>query len=87
MSETHNFIKNIGSNYVVYVIKILVGIYSLPVCLNEFGSEIYGIFLICFGLSTTISTFDFGSSKSIYRYAIEYNTDNNILKFKNYLAL
>lgn len=83
MPKKHNhFFKNISSNYLIYAGKLAVGLYALPICLNAYGSEIYGLYLLGFGLSSALAAFDLGSSRSIYRYSIEFDSDNNLQKFK-----
>ena len=81
MTESNKFFKNITSNYFIYGAKLFIGIYSLPVCLNLYGTELYGLYLICFGLSSAMAAFDFGSSRSVFRYTVEYNSDRNKTKF------
>lgn len=63
-----------------------LGIYALPVCLHAYGAEQYGLYIICFGLSSAMAAFDFGSSKSIFRYTIEYNADQNSGKYQEAIS-
>lgn len=83
--KPNHFFKNISSNYFIYAAKLAVGLYALPVCLAAYGSEIYGLYLLSFGLSSALAAFDLGSSRSIYRYTIEFGSDNNLEKFKTAL--
>jgi len=85
MSESKGFIKNISSNYFIFGLRVALGIYALPVCLHAFGLELYGLYIISFGLSSSMAAFDLGSSKSIFRYAVEYNNDANREKFQEAL--
>lgn len=86
MSESKKFIENISSNYFIFAVRILLGIYALPVCLHAYGAEQYGLYIICFGLSSAMAAFDFGSSKSIFRYTIEYNADQNSGKYQEAIS-
>ncbi len=79
--------KNILSNYGMFIAKMFVGLLALPICLNAFGVEIYGLYLICFGLSSSMATFDFGGSKSVFRYVVEHNSDKNETKFTEALSV
>ena len=76
--------KNILS---MFIAKMFVGLLALPICLNAFGVEIYGLYLICFGLSSSMATFDFGGSKSVFRYVVEHNSDKNKTKFTEALSV
>ena len=86
MSESKKFIENISSNYFIFAVRILLGLYALPVCLHAYGTEQYGLYIICFGLSSAMAAFDFGSSKSIFRYTVEYNTDQNKVKYQEAIS-
>ena len=48
MSEAKGFIKNISSNYFIFALRVVLGIYALPVCLHAFGIELYGLYIISF---------------------------------------
>lgn len=85
MTESNRFIKNLSSNYAIFVLRIALGIYALPVCLHAYGAEFYGLYLICFGLSASMAAFDLGSSKSVFRYTVEYQADEDSSKFQHAL--
>lgn len=74
-------LTNITSNIAAYAIKLLVGVVALPVCIQAFGAELYGLFLIGFGLSSSLTAFDLGASKAAFRYSVEYQTDKDKNKF------
>ena len=78
--------KNIFSNYGMYLAKMVAGLLSLPACLNAYGNEMYGLYLISFSLSASMASFDFGGSKSIFRYVVEYETDQDKDKFSTALS-
>ncbi len=77
---------NFTSNIVFYIAKLIIGIIALPVCLHAFGEEQYGLYLLGFGLSSSLTVFDFGASRSIFRYTIEYQEDKNIEKYASALS-
>lgn len=87
MSELKLVSKNIFSNYGMYLARLLVGLLALPACLNAYGQELYGLYLICFGLSTSLAAFDFGSAKSIFRYVVEHENDKDQSKLANALSI
>lgn len=77
---------NFASNIVFYIAKLIIGIIALPVCLHAFGEEQYGLYLLGFGLSSSLTVFDFGASRSIFRYTIEYQEDKNTEKYASALS-
>lgn len=85
MSESKRFIENISSNYFIFAFKLGLGLYALPVCLHAFGAEQYGLYIIFFGLATSLAAFDFGSSKSVFRYTVEFHADNDTSKYQQAL--
>ncbi len=74
-------LKNITSNIAAYVVKLLLGVAAVPVCMHAFGAELYGLFLIGFGLSSSLTAFDLGASKSAFRFSVEYQADNDKQKY------
>ena len=70
----------------MYIAKMVAGLLTLPACLHAYGQERYGVYLICFGLSVSMASFDFGGSKSIFRYAVEYESDQDKTKFMQALS-
>ncbi len=70
----------------MFIAKMLVGIIALPACLHAYGQELYGLYLISFGLSASMASFDFGASKSVFRYVVEYREDKDENKFSRALS-
>lgn len=81
-----HFLKNTVSNYVVVLLKMIIGIIAIPIYLKTYGAELYGIFLLAFGLITSLSFLDFGSGKSLIRYTATYKRDNEIKAFSEALS-
>jgi len=80
--NTGSFIKNTLSNYAILFLKLLFSLISLPVCLYAYGPDMYGVYLLSFGLSISLIFLDFGSGKSLLRYAAEYMADRDTQKFQ-----
>lgn len=78
--------KNLSSNILFYVAKLCIGVAAMPVCLRAFGEEIYGLYLLGFGLSASLTAFDLGAAKSVFRYTVEYRQDNDINKYSSAMS-
>lgn len=77
---------NFTSNMVFYIARLIIGILAMPICLHAFGDEAYGLYLLGFGLSSSLTVFDFGAAKSVFRYTIEYAEDKDIEKYSSALS-
>ena len=81
------FIKNTLSNYGIIIVRMLIGIWSLPVYLESFGKEYYGLFLLAFELPQILSFLDMGAAKSILRFTAQYSVDRDIEKYQHSLSV
>lgn len=86
MPQSSKIGLNFTSNIAFYIAKLVIGIIALPVCLHAFGEELYGLYLLGFGLSSSLTVFDFGASRSIFRYTIEFQEDQNAEKYASALS-
>ncbi|NJC26110.1 polysaccharide biosynthesis protein [Neolewinella antarctica] len=75
------FLVDAGSNYIVYGLQLLIGLFSIPVYLNAYGEELYGVYLLSIGLASTLMVLEFGSGKALARYVAEFREDNNVEKY------
>lgn len=81
------FIKNTLSNYGIIVLRMLIGIWALPVYLQAFGKEYYGLFLLAFELPQILSFLDMGAAKSVLRFTAQYRLDKDIDKYQQSLSV
>jgi O-antigen/teichoic acid export membrane protein len=79
--------KDTISNYAITFIKLTLSIITVPVYLKNFGEELYGVYLMTFALASSLSIFDFGSNKSLIRYAAEFATNKDKNKFEDALSV
>jgi len=87
MSRLKKVKINTLSNYGVYFLKTAISIITIPLLLEQYGDELYGIYLLSFGFVTTLSFLNFGAGKSILRYVGEYSSDNNVEKLNKNLSI
>lgn len=78
----NNSFKQALSNYFIQGLKICLSLISLPIYLKSFGEELFGIYLLSFGLATSLTLFDFGISNSMIKYSSEFKGNNDFLKFQ-----
>lgn len=75
------FIRNVGSNYVVYGLQLLISIIAIPVYLAAYGDQLYGVYLLSLGLAQSLLFLEFGSGKAMLRYTAVFLTDKNELNY------
>ena len=76
-----NFLKDSLSNYFVYGTQLLLGFIAIPVYLEAFGEQLYGIYLLSVGLASSFIFLEFGSGKSLLRYTAEFLSDGDERKY------
>ena len=86
MSTSKIYIFNTLSNYSIVVLRMVATIIFIPILLNNYGQEEFGLYLLIFGLSSTIGFIDLGAGKSILKYAAEYKADGDKMKFQEALS-
>ena len=69
------------SNYLYLILKLSIGFFTIPVMLNVYGEDLYGVYLLSFGLVGMVSFLDFGSRISLSRFSAEYLEDRNKEKY------
>lgn len=77
----NQFLKDAGSNYFVYALQLLTGVLSIPIYLSVYGEILYGVYLLSFGLVSSLVFLQFGSSDSLLRFVAEYRTDQDDYKY------
>lgn len=75
------FIKDAGSNYIIYGLQLLLGIITIPIYLKVYGETLYGVYLLSFGLASTLTFLQFGSGESILRFVAEFLSDKDEKKY------
>ncbi len=86
MSTAKIYIFNTISSYSIVVLKMIVTIIFIPILLNSYGQEEFGLYLLIFGLSSTIGFIDLGAGKSILKYSAEYKADGDKMTFQEALS-
>ena len=86
MSQLKQLKKDTISNYVLVFIKLFLSLLIVPIYLKVYGEEQFGIYLLSFGLVSSLSFLDFGSSNSIIRFAAAYKSNNNKQEFQDALT-
>lgn len=81
MAKLKQFALDSLSNYFNMFMKIGIYFISVPICLNIYGKELYGVFLLTFGLANSFMFFDFGIANSLIRYASAYKRTKDIKQF------
>ena len=60
MLKGFNFIRNIGTSYISVIITSLIGLYSIPLAINHFDTETYGIWLLVSSIIAYLAISNFG---------------------------
>ena len=81
MARLKQFALDSVSSYFNMFLKIGIYFISVPICLNVYGKELYGVFLLTFGLANSFVFFDFGIANSLIRYASAYKRTKDIKQF------
>lgn len=76
------FLVDVGSNYLIYGLQLVIGLISLPIYLNSFGEDLYGVYLLSIGLAGSLLFLEFGSGKSLIKYVAEYQLDGKENKYR-----
>lgn len=71
------------SNYLFLILRLSIGFFTIPVMLGVYGENLYGVYLLSFGLVGMVSFLDFGSKISLSRFTAEYVEDRNIEKYSS----
>ena len=85
MANLKQFTLDSISSYFNILMKIIIYFISIPIYLNVYGSDLYGIFLLSFGLAMSFIFFDFGISSSLIRYCSAYKRSRDIGVFSTEL--
>ena len=86
MAKLKKFALDSLSSYFNMFMKIGIYFISVPICLDVYGEELYGVFLFSFGLANSFMFFDFGISNSLIRYASSYRRTNDLKKFSEEIS-
>ncbi len=81
MAKLKQFALDSLSNYFNMFMKIGIYFISVPICLDVYGKELYGVFLLTFGLANSFMFFDFGIANSLIRYASAFKRTKDIKQF------
>ena len=77
--------RNYSVGFVSFLISFLQAIITVPILLNYWGNDIYGIWIALFAAFTLLQTFDFGHQSFVGNLLnIEYHIDKK--KFADYLG-
>jgi O-antigen/teichoic acid export membrane protein len=86
MTQLKQIKKDTISNYLLVFVKLFLSLLIVPIYLKVYGEEQFGIYLLSFGLVSSLSFLDFGSSNSIIRFAAAYQLNNNKEEFQDALT-
>lgn len=75
-------IKDSVSNSGLYVLQLMIGIFTVPVFLSTFGEDLYGVYLLSLGLASSLLFLEFGSGRALIRYTAEYLVDKDLSKYQ-----
>ena len=59
MSKTV-FLKSVSLSYLRQIVTLVVGVATVPLLLNYFGSSLFGLWMLIYGLSGYLNTVSFG---------------------------
>jgi O-antigen/teichoic acid export membrane protein len=68
MSRTKSAFLGIISSQLYAVILILISLFSVPIIIKHLNSELYGLSIIIFQITTYLGLFDFGLTVGVERY-------------------
>jgi len=81
------FLKDAGSNYVIYGLQLMLGVVQVPIFLNIYGDSLYGIYLLSIGMASSFLFLQFGSGQTILRYVAEYLEDADQDKYSHAVTI
>lgn len=81
MSKVKRFIFDSLSNYINMFFKIGIYFISIPIFLDLYGKELYGVYILTFGIASSFQFFDFGISNSLIRYTARFKTSKRLDQF------
>jgi O-antigen/teichoic acid export membrane protein len=73
--------KNIAINFLGGIIPIIVGFLAIPITVKGLGSEAFGIMTIAWIVLGYFGLFDLGFSQATVKYASQYLSSNDLVKF------
>jgi len=86
MTKLKKFTLDAVSSYINMFMKIAIYFISIPIYLDVYGKELYGVFLLTFGIASSFTFFDFGITNSLIRYASAYKRKKDIELFSKELS-
>lgn len=87
MITARYFARSTAGNYLLMILKMVAAFFTITVCLHLYGADQFGVYLLCFGLSSTLSFMDFGVNKTLTRYTAEYAENSDTETFSSITAL
>lgn len=83
--------KNIQRNVIFtgigYVLPLLASLLTIPLMLRHFGTDVYGLYIICISLIGFMNFIDLGVGQAIVKYVAEYEVTGERDKVKPVLDI
>lgn len=67
-----NIRKNVLFTGLGYILPLLAALATIPVMVNKFGDDLYGLYIICISLIGFMTLVDFGIGQTVIKYVSEY---------------
>lgn len=87
--QSNNIFKlflDIFSSYGIMFLRMSIYFVSLPIYINIYGKDLYGMYLLIFGLANSFMFLDFGISNSIIKYATSFKRSRDYNKFSKEIS-
>lgn len=78
--QSNNIRKNIGASYIFTIVQILYNFTIIPIKINSFGEELYGIFVLINSIFACFIMMSQGFGVTIVRYIAHYQTKGMVKK-------
>ena len=85
-NNIYKLFLDIFSSYGIMFLRMSIYFVSLPIYINIYGKELYGLYILIFGLANSFMFLDFGISNSIIKYATSYKKSKNHNKFSKEIS-
>jgi len=85
MAKGINIIKNVLTNWIAYLLSIIINFLMMPFVIHQLGDTAYGIWILIGSLTGYLGLLDFGIASAFLKYTAEFRAKKNQQKLNEFV--